>query len=239
MKCQERSKLSERSISRVDAWYMVRRRARDAGVETAIGSHSFRAIGITDYLERGGDINIAKRMAGHSNVGGSVSTLDLGEGSSEFINSGDASGIDLFGSLAKALSFFPALGLFRLGEGGLPSAFDRLEQLGANVRFRDATSLFADPLDLPMLAVAEPPDAAANEEALAGVDLVAEDLVEVAGLGAEDFLNYGRVAQPCKDSRDAAACLSELRRNAGDKDGRLVHELLVVASDLIPPRSRG
>jgi integrase/recombinase XerD len=61
-------KLSERSMSRVDAWYMVRRRARDAGIETAIGNHSFRAIGITDYLERGGDINIAKRMAGHSNV---------------------------------------------------------------------------------------------------------------------------------------------------------------------------
>ena len=47
---------------------MVRPRARDAGIETAIGNHSFRAIGITDYLERGGDINIAKRMAGHSNV---------------------------------------------------------------------------------------------------------------------------------------------------------------------------
>jgi integrase/recombinase XerD len=61
-------KLSERSMSRVDAWYVVRRRARDAGIETAIGNHSFRAIGITDYLERGGDINIAKRMAGHSNV---------------------------------------------------------------------------------------------------------------------------------------------------------------------------
>jgi hypothetical protein len=29
-------KLSERSMSRVDAWYMVRRRARDAGIETAI-----------------------------------------------------------------------------------------------------------------------------------------------------------------------------------------------------------
>ena len=61
-------KLSERSMSRVDAWYMVRRRARDAGIDTAIGNHSFRAIGITDYLERGGEINIAKRMAGHSNV---------------------------------------------------------------------------------------------------------------------------------------------------------------------------
>ena len=61
-------KLSDRSMSRMDAWYMVRRRAKNAGVETAIGNHSFRAIGITDYLERGGDINIAKRMAGHSNV---------------------------------------------------------------------------------------------------------------------------------------------------------------------------
>jgi integrase/recombinase XerD len=61
-------KLSDRPMSRVDAWYMVRRRAKDAGMETAIGNHSFRAIGITDYLERGGDINIAKRMAGHLNV---------------------------------------------------------------------------------------------------------------------------------------------------------------------------
>jgi hypothetical protein len=60
--------LSERPMSRVDAWYMVRRRAKDAGLETAIGNHSFRAIGITDYLECGGDINIGKRMAGHSNV---------------------------------------------------------------------------------------------------------------------------------------------------------------------------
>ncbi len=61
-------RLSDRSMSRVDAWYMVRRRAKDAELETAIGNHSFRAIGITDYLENGGDINIAKRMAGHSNI---------------------------------------------------------------------------------------------------------------------------------------------------------------------------
>jgi integrase/recombinase XerD len=61
-------KLSAKPMSRVDAWYMVRRRAKDAELETAIGNHSFRAIGITDYLERGGDINISKRMAGHSNI---------------------------------------------------------------------------------------------------------------------------------------------------------------------------
>jgi hypothetical protein len=34
---------------------MVRRRARDTGLEAAIGNHSFRAIGITDYLENSGD----------------------------------------------------------------------------------------------------------------------------------------------------------------------------------------
>lgn len=61
-------RLSERPMSRVDAWYVVRRRAVDAGIEAAIGNHSFRAIGLTDYLENGGDINIAKRMAGHSNI---------------------------------------------------------------------------------------------------------------------------------------------------------------------------
>jgi integrase/recombinase XerD len=61
-------KLSDKPMSRVDAWYMVRRRAKDAGIEAAIGNHSFRAIGITDYLENGGDINIARRMAGHSNI---------------------------------------------------------------------------------------------------------------------------------------------------------------------------
>jgi integrase len=39
-----------------------------ARIEAPIGNHSFRAIGITDYLENGGDINIARRMAGHSNI---------------------------------------------------------------------------------------------------------------------------------------------------------------------------
>jgi len=61
-------KLSVRPMSRVDAWYMVRRRAADAGIEAAIGNHSFRAIGMTDYMENGGDITVAQRMAGHANI---------------------------------------------------------------------------------------------------------------------------------------------------------------------------
>ena len=61
-------KLGEGAMSRVDVWYMVRRRAADAGIETAIGCHTFRATGITDYLTNGGRIEVAQRMAGHSNA---------------------------------------------------------------------------------------------------------------------------------------------------------------------------
>ncbi len=55
-------------MSRVDVWYMVRRRAADANIETSIGCHTFRATGITDYLTNGGRIEVAQRMAGHSNA---------------------------------------------------------------------------------------------------------------------------------------------------------------------------
>lgn len=61
-------KLSDRALGRTDVWYMVRRRAADAGLETAIGCHTFRATGITDYLTNGGRIEVAQRMAGHANA---------------------------------------------------------------------------------------------------------------------------------------------------------------------------
>ena len=61
-------KLGPGAMSRTDVWYMVRRRASDAGIETAIGCHTFRATGITDYLTNGGRIEVAQRMAGHSNA---------------------------------------------------------------------------------------------------------------------------------------------------------------------------
>jgi integrase/recombinase XerD len=61
-------KLGLGAMSRTDVWSMVRRRAADAGIETAIGCHSFRATGITDYLTNGGRIEVAQRMAGHSNA---------------------------------------------------------------------------------------------------------------------------------------------------------------------------
>jgi integrase/recombinase XerD len=42
--------------------------AAAAGIETTIGCHTFRATGITDYLTNGDRIEVAQKMAGHSNA---------------------------------------------------------------------------------------------------------------------------------------------------------------------------
>jgi integrase len=62
------AQLTDRSMLRGDVWSMVRRRASRAGIDTAIGCHTFRATGITDYLTNGGRIEVAQHMAGHSNA---------------------------------------------------------------------------------------------------------------------------------------------------------------------------
>lgn len=48
-----------------DAYRMIQRRARAAGIRTQIGNHSFRATGITAYLKNGGRLEIAQQMANH------------------------------------------------------------------------------------------------------------------------------------------------------------------------------
>jgi integrase/recombinase XerD len=57
--------LSERRLGRHNAYHMVQRRARDAGIATRIGCHTFRATGITAYLENGGTLEKAQLMAAH------------------------------------------------------------------------------------------------------------------------------------------------------------------------------
>ena len=52
-------------MSQADAWRMIRRRAAGAGIETAIGNHTFRATGITAYLENGGTLEHAQQIAAH------------------------------------------------------------------------------------------------------------------------------------------------------------------------------
>ena len=62
------AKLTGRMFDRTEAWHMVRRRAKAAGVHRYIGNHSFRETGITTYLNAGGLLEDARIMANHSNA---------------------------------------------------------------------------------------------------------------------------------------------------------------------------
>jgi integrase len=49
-------RLTSRPMHRIDAWRMIKRRAKAIGLSEAICNHTFRATGITAYLENGGTI---------------------------------------------------------------------------------------------------------------------------------------------------------------------------------------
>jgi site-specific recombinase XerD len=46
----------------------VRRRAKAAGITTAVCNHTFRGTGITAYLENGGTLEKARQMAAHAST---------------------------------------------------------------------------------------------------------------------------------------------------------------------------
>lgn len=58
-------RLTETQITRTDVFRMVRRRAKHAGLPPSICCHTFRATGITAYLENGGTIENAQAIAAH------------------------------------------------------------------------------------------------------------------------------------------------------------------------------
>jgi integrase/recombinase XerD len=58
-------KLTGKPMHRVDAYRMIQRRADDLGLRVRIGCHTFRATGITAYLEAGGTLENAQAMAAH------------------------------------------------------------------------------------------------------------------------------------------------------------------------------
>ena len=61
-------KLTPKRMTRRDVYEMVRRRAKDAAIETAIGCHTFRATGITNYLTNGGTLEKAQQLANHESA---------------------------------------------------------------------------------------------------------------------------------------------------------------------------
>lgn len=58
-------RLSESPLSRHDALRAVKRRAASAGLSAKISCHTFRATGITAYLENGGTVEGAQSIAAH------------------------------------------------------------------------------------------------------------------------------------------------------------------------------
>jgi integrase/recombinase XerD len=57
--------LTERRLHRLEVLAMIKRRAREAGLPETTCCHTFRATGITTYLQNGGTIEHAQQIANH------------------------------------------------------------------------------------------------------------------------------------------------------------------------------
>ncbi len=58
-------KLTDNPMTRFDVLHMIKRRAQAAGLPYSACCHSFRATGITTYLENGGTLEHAQTIANH------------------------------------------------------------------------------------------------------------------------------------------------------------------------------
>ena len=58
-------RLGDKAMSRFDVLHMIKRRARAAGLPYSTCCHTFRATGITTYLENGGTLEHAQTIANH------------------------------------------------------------------------------------------------------------------------------------------------------------------------------
>jgi len=57
--------LTEKAVHRIDAYRMIQRRAAAMGLKVRINCHTFRATGITAYMDAGGTLENAQCMAAH------------------------------------------------------------------------------------------------------------------------------------------------------------------------------
>lgn len=60
--------LTRTRLQQDDAYRMIARRRKAAGIATKLGNHSFRATGITAYLKNGGTLEKAAQMANHAST---------------------------------------------------------------------------------------------------------------------------------------------------------------------------
>ena len=59
---------ARQALPQANVHAMIQRRALGAGLHTKVSAHSFRATGITTYLQNGGKLEIAQQMAGHESA---------------------------------------------------------------------------------------------------------------------------------------------------------------------------
>ncbi len=58
--------LTGNPLPQANAYAMIQRRARAAGITTRIGNHTFRATGVTAHLKNGGTLQRAAQMCQHA-----------------------------------------------------------------------------------------------------------------------------------------------------------------------------
>jgi len=63
---------------------MIHRKIKKTGLPKEIGCHGFRGTGITNFLQHGGDIETAARIAGHA----STRTTQLYDRRNDIVNQG-------------------------------------------------------------------------------------------------------------------------------------------------------
>ena len=60
--------LTGNPLPQANAYAMIQRRAKSAGITTRVGNHTFRATGVTAYLKNGGTLEKAAQMANHAST---------------------------------------------------------------------------------------------------------------------------------------------------------------------------
>jgi len=63
---KNRETIEPRRLNRRSVLMLVEKRARTSGILKRVCCHSFRATGVTEYMNSGGTIEIAQRIAGHT-----------------------------------------------------------------------------------------------------------------------------------------------------------------------------
>jgi integrase len=66
--CSRAGQLAGNPLPQANAYAMIQRRAKAAGIAARVGNHTFRATGVTAYLNNGGTLEKAARMANHASA---------------------------------------------------------------------------------------------------------------------------------------------------------------------------